>query len=90
MLGGLAVASEDSMPSTIDPLVRDLVEWIAKEPRPYADVIEAWRTSCPRLTVWEEATDRGYVERKVVEGQGAHVFATDAGRRFLQTYERQG
>mgnify|MGYP002382501856 CR=1 FL=1 len=28
----------------------DLVEWIAKEPRPYADVMDAWRTSCPRLT----------------------------------------
>ena len=74
------------MTGTIEPLVRDLVEWVAREPRPYADVMDAWRTSCPRLTVWEEATDRGYVERKIVEGQGAHVFATNAGRAFLRSY----
>ena len=74
------------MTGTIEPLIRDLVEWVAKEPRPYADVIDAWRTSCPRLTVWEEATDRGYVERKIVEGRGAHVFATNAGRAFLGSY----
>jgi len=35
------------MVDTLDPLVLDLVEWIAKAPRPYAEVIETWRTSCP-------------------------------------------
>jgi hypothetical protein len=74
------------MTNTIEPLVRDLVEWVAKEPRPYADAIEAWRTSCPRLTVWEEAADRGYLERRIVTGAGAHVFVTDAGLAFLETY----
>lgn len=67
-----------------DPLVRDLVEWIAKEPRAQRDVLDAWRTSCPRLMIWETALERGLVERKLVEGRGAFVFATDAGRRFLR------
>ena len=49
---------------TTDPLVLDLLEWIAKEPRLYADVIETWRTSCPRLTIWEDAVDGGYVARQ--------------------------
>src|SRR5262249_44982149 len=49
----------DHMSDRLDPLVLDLVEWVAKEPRPYAQVLEAWRTSCPRLTVWEDASDRG-------------------------------
>lgn len=71
------------MSDTLDPLVRDLVEWIAKEPRSHADVIDAWRTSCPRLTVWEEATERGYVKREFVAGRGAMVVATDAGRQLL-------
>ena len=55
------------MNQIIDPLVLDLVEWVAKAPRPYAEVIEAWRTSCPRLTVWEEAVDRklDYLKRSV-------------------------
>ena len=39
------------MADTTDPLVLDLVEWIAREPRLYAEVIETWRTSCPRLTI---------------------------------------
>jgi hypothetical protein len=75
------------MSDTLDPLIRDLVEWVAKEPRPYAEVLEAWRTSCPRLTVWEDATDRGFVERRPVEGCGVVVVATDAGREFLRSLE---
>lgn len=71
----------------IDPLVRDLVEWVAKEPRPYRDVLDAWRTSCPRLMVWEDAADRGFVKRKLIEGQGSYVIATAAGREFVQSYK---
>ena len=51
------------MSDPADPLVLDLVEWVAREPRLYSEVIEAWRTSCPRLTIWEDAVDRGYVAR---------------------------
>ena len=53
------------MSDVLDPLVRDLVEWVAKEPRTHAEVIDAWRTSCPRLTVWEDAVDRGLVDAQV-------------------------
>jgi CTP-dependent riboflavin kinase len=67
----------------IDPLVRDFVEWIGNEPRPYRDVLDAWRTSCPRLTVWEEARDRGYVERGYSQDQGAFIRITEKGRRFV-------
>ena len=38
------------MSETADPLVLDFVEWIARQPRAYSEVIEAWKTSCPRLT----------------------------------------
>jgi hypothetical protein len=69
--------------AALDALVRDLVEWIAKEPRPYADVMEAWRTSCPRLAVWEEAVDRGLIERQAIAGEGVLVSVTAEGRRFL-------
>jgi hypothetical protein len=56
------------MSDRLDPLIRDLVAWVAEEPRPYAEVLDAWRTSCPRLTVWEDASDRGLVERRPVAG----------------------
>jgi len=75
------------MNAIIDPLVLDLVEWVAREPRSYAEVLDAWRTSCPRLTVWEEACDRGLVTRKAVEGQSI-VEVTASGARFLREHRR--
>jgi hypothetical protein len=66
-----------------DPLVLDLVEWIARQPRLYSEVIETWRTSCPRLTIWEDAVDRGYVAREAVAG-GARVAITESGEKFLR------
>lgn len=75
------------MSDILDPLVFDLVEWVAKAPRPYADVLDAWRTSCPRLTVWEEACDRGLLQRKPGDG-GTIVVVTGPGRRFLREHKR--
>ena len=66
-----------------EQLVFDLVEWVAKEPRTYAEMLDAWRTSCPRLTVWEDAIERKLVMRKPIAGQGTIVVVTEAGRRFL-------
>jgi hypothetical protein len=55
---------------------------------PYADVLDAWRTSCPRLTVWEDAEERGLVTRRSTAGDGVMVLATDAGRELLRTHGR--
>jgi hypothetical protein len=71
------------MTTTIEALIRDLVEWVAKEPRRYAEALDAWRTSCPRLPVWEDAVDRGYIDLRLVDGNGVFVFVTQAGQRFL-------
>ena len=76
------------MSGELDALVLDLVEWVAREPRSYAEVFDAWRTSCPRLPVWEEACDRGLVARTSVPGRGALVVATTSGRKFLQQHGR--
>ena len=70
------------MSEAADALVLDLVEWIAREPRPYAQVIATWRTSCPRLTIWEDAVDLGYVTR-------GHD-ATEQGRKLLRAHGRPG
>lgn len=71
------------MTDTLDPLLHDLVEWVARTPRRHAEVMESWRTSCPRLTVWEEAVTRGYVAREFVARRGAMIVVTPAGRDFL-------
>lgn len=65
--------------SITEPLILDLVAWVARQPRPYGEVIEAWRTSCPRLTVWEDAVDRGLVACVRREGELV-VAATERGR----------
>jgi len=72
------------MSVTLDPLVMDLVAFVAKQPRPYDEVIDAWRTSCPRLTVWEDAIDRGLITRRRAEDKTLIVQATNAGLRLLQ------
>jgi hypothetical protein len=66
------------MSDTLTPLVCDLLEWLDREPRTHAEVIDGWRTSCPRLPVWEEATDQGFVARN-----GTMVEVTPQGRSFL-------
>jgi D-3-phosphoglycerate dehydrogenase len=67
---------------SIEALILDLLEWLGPEPREYREALEAWRTSCPRLPVWEEATTRGLVTRRYVAGQ-ACVCVTPEGLGFL-------
>ena len=76
------------MVDTADPLVLDLVEWIAREPRLYSEVIETWRTSCPRLTIWEDAVEAGYVTRQNRAGAPAIVTVTEDGERLLRAHGR--
>jgi hypothetical protein len=78
------------MTETIPPLVLNLLEWIAVEPRPYPEVMEAWRTSCPRLAIWEEANDRGFLLQRRAAGRQNLVELTTRGRNFLETNGRAG
>jgi hypothetical protein len=65
-------------------LVLDLLEWIAKEPRRYSDVIDVWRTSCPRLPVWEDDVHEGYVRRESSDDGGVVEKVTPRGEDFLR------
>jgi hypothetical protein len=76
------------MRNDLDPLILDLLEWIGREPRSYADVIDAWRTSCPRLTVWEDAMDRGFAAREHAPGREVMIRLTVEGREFLREHGR--
>lgn len=66
-------------------LVLDLVEWIASRPRPYAEVMDAWRTSCPRLPIWEDTVGLGFVICEQLGRSELVVTVTPAGRAFLET-----
>lgn len=71
------------MSGSIEPLILDLVAFVAARPRPYAEVIEAWRTSCPRLTVWEDAVERGLIVVEHGADGSVRVGPTAAGRAAL-------
>jgi hypothetical protein len=72
----------------VEALILDLLEWLGPTPRPYAEVMDAWRTSCPRLPVWEDANERGLVERRRGAGSGELVCVSLKGRAYLR--ERRG
>jgi D-3-phosphoglycerate dehydrogenase len=74
------------MPNTVDALILDLLEWLGPNARPYAEVIEAWRTSCPRFPVWEEATERGFIATNHEPGRESHVAVTPLGAAHLRRH----
>jgi len=74
---------QEPVSDPVAALVIDLLEWLGTRPRPYGEVMEAWRTSCPRLPVWETANELGLVERCHVPGLGAMVSASPRGRALL-------
>jgi hypothetical protein len=73
---------------TVDTLILDMLEWIGPNPRPYAEVLEAWGTSCPRLPVWENANNRGFIARQRVPGRGALVSVSAVGAEHLRKHRR--
>jgi D-3-phosphoglycerate dehydrogenase len=52
------------MTDTVDALVLDVLEWIGPGWEPYAEVIDARRTSCRRPPDWEEDSERGFMEHR--------------------------
>ena len=53
----------------VESLILDLLDWVATRERSYDEVMDAWRTSCPRFPVWEDANDRGLVAKQLVDGR---------------------
>jgi hypothetical protein len=74
------------MDTVVDDLIVDLLNWLASGERTYQEVIEVWRTSCPKLPVWEDAKDRGLVAQEILTGREM-VRITPAGFAFLQQHK---
>jgi hypothetical protein len=81
--GTLCGKKQSMANEAIEPLILDLLEWVSKGDRSYEEVMAAWRTSCPRLPVWEEANDRRLVMAD--EKKGRHIVRiTPSGRALLR------
>lgn len=78
-----ALQRETVMANTVDALILDLLDWIGPYPRPYSEVMDAWKTSCPRLPVWEEANERGFLARSYEPGEEVLVSVSPSGKAFL-------
>jgi hypothetical protein len=76
-------SENDVMENSVEYLIRDLLEWTACRQRTYEEVMDAWRTSCPKLPVWEEANDRGFLAKEELNGQCV-VSPSAAGFEFLE------
>jgi hypothetical protein len=71
------------MTDAVEPLILDLLEWVASGERSYVEVMDAWRTSCPKLPVWEDANDRGLIREEQVNGRSV-VRITSSGLALLE------
>ncbi len=73
----------------VEVLILDLLQWLANGERSYEEVMEAWRTSCPRLTVWEDANDRGLIASEQLNGRKV-IRPSSSGLALLdQRFRRQ-
>jgi len=67
-------------------LTLQFLAWVAERPRSYADAMEAWRSTCPRLSIWEDAILDGLVEFDSTAGatrNQSRVLLTSRGRARL-------
>jgi hypothetical protein len=71
------------MSEPTNALTLQLLEWISHQPRSYADVLDAWRTTCPRLSIWEDACIDGLIE---YDPEGSRiVYVSPKGRAMLES-----
>jgi hypothetical protein len=72
-------------PTSAASLTLQLLAFVAQQPRTYAETMEAWRSSCPRLSIWEDALDAGLVrvESSPRGSNESQVVLTARGRSLL-------
>ena len=72
------------MHEPVSPVMREFLEWIARRPRTYAEAMAAWRTTCPRHAVWEDASIDGLIELETGRCiEQSLVVLTPRGRAIL-------
>lgn len=69
------------MANAHDNLTLQMLDWLQQRPHSYSEVMEVWRSSCPRLTIWEDACADGLIASE--GGASGRVFVSEKGRRLL-------
>jgi hypothetical protein len=73
---------ESTMPEPASLIMLQFLAWVADRPRTYAATMEAWHSTCPRLSVWEDAIIDGLV--RIDNEAGRPVRLTPRGRAILE------
>ncbi len=76
------------MSDGVETLILDLLEWVTVRERTYEETMDAWRTSCPKFPIWEDANDRGLVRMESVNGRSI-VRITASGLDLLKDRKRR-
>jgi len=71
-----------------DALTLQMLHWIAQGTHSYAEVLEVWKSSCPRLAIWEDACANGLVD--AAPGMSGLVSLSEKGRRLLSGEDQPG
>jgi hypothetical protein len=80
---GRIVYKSVAMQTAAHALTQQFLAWVAEEPRSYADA-EAWRRSCPHLSIWEDAIADGLVRfENGASMRGSRLVLTVRGRKWL-------
>ena len=83
-------SSQRPATGSVDGQMREFLAWVSRRPRTYADAMEAWRSHCPRYTVWEDARDAEFIRVEAGDGKRfgeARVVLTPRGRVALEDHE---
>lgn len=83
------MASETAPYAPVSPLMIEFLAWLSNRRRSYDEAAEAWRSSCPRHTVWEDAFIDGLVQVKT-DGNPAQcgIALTPRGQALLETFAK--
>lgn len=72
------------MPESANLLMLEFLSWISSRPRTYADAMNAWQSSCPRHTIWEDAIIDGLIQLNRTETlDDPEVTLTPRGKAYL-------
>jgi hypothetical protein len=71
------------MEDSVRSLTLQLLSWTRERPRTYAEAMDAWKTHCPRFTIWEDALSAGLLRLENVREGGPLVALTEKGAALL-------
>jgi hypothetical protein len=70
------------------PLTVQMLAWLARQPRSYVETMDAWRTSCPKFPIWEDALSDHLIRVARVDGGYSRQFVelTTEGQALLDRF----